>query len=409
MNIPFSRPDIGEREIFTVLNSLRSGRLSLGPWLEEFESRLAAYTGARYAIATSSGTAALHLCVKALGIGAGDEAITTSFSFVASTNCLLYEGAQPVFADIDPKSLNIDPSRIRDTISENYVRDPFRHRFVNRHTGRTLKGLLPVHIFGLPCSMEPILDIAREFGLRVVEDACEALGAEYHNHPVGTFGDAGVFGFYPNKQITTGEGGMIVTNSREIAELCRSLRNQGRTENARWLAHAHLGYNYRLSELHCALGLAQLERIDECLDMRRRIADLYSAGLAATPGIELPPKLRGHKRSWFAYVIQLRGPSPAGRRDSLMSGLHRRGIDCRPYFPAIHLQPYFRQVESISDGTLPRTESAADRCLALPFFPSMTAEQVSDVCAAVREVLADITGSADERHVCDREESRVAT
>ncbi|HVB85821.1 MAG TPA: DegT/DnrJ/EryC1/StrS family aminotransferase [Candidatus Dormibacteraeota bacterium] len=390
MRIPLSEPDIGEREIDAVIRILRSGRLSLGPAVEEFESRFAAYAGTRYAVATSSGTAALHLCVKALGIGAGDEAITSSFSFVASANCLLYENARPVFADIDSLSLNLDPVAVREIIQRDYFRDAHTKRLVNRSSGRALKAILPVHIFGLPCDMEPILTTAREYGLHVIEDACEALGAEHRGRRVGGFGDAAVFAFYPNKQITSGEGGMIVTDNAHIENLCRSLRNQGRANDGGWLLHTHLGYNYRLSELHCALGLAQLDRIDEFLARRNRVAQLYSEALAHLPQFDLPREFPDGKRSWFTYVIQLRGRYAASRRNSLMSGLHARGIDCRPYFPAIHRQPYFHKIESIPEGALPHTESAAERCLALPFFPSMTDEQVDEVCTAIREVLHEL-------------------
>lgn len=408
MKIPLSKPDIGESEIAAVTRLLRSGRLSLGPLLDEFEARFAAYVGTRYAVATSSGTAALHLCVRALGIGSADDAITSSFSFVASANCLLYENARPVFADIDSRTLNLDPAAIREAIARDYVRDKSSNRLVNRRSGRVLKAIFPVHIFGLPCFMQPILEIARDFNLHVVEDACEALGAEYRGRRAGTFGDAAVFGFYPNKQITTGEGGMIVTNDARIAALCRILRNQGRADDGGWLLHAHLGYNYRLSELHCALGIAQLERIEELLAKRERVAKLYSEALADIPEIDLPAEHPELKRSWFAYVIQVRGSSAAARRNTLMSALHERGIDCRPYFPAIHRQPYFQPIETIPYGVLPNTESAADRCLALPFFSFMSEGQVHEVCSAVREGLHAQRERAADLEVREPEETQVA-
>ncbi len=389
MRIPLSKPDIREREISLVARSLRSGRLSLGPLLPEFEERFAAFVGTRYAVATSSGTAALHLCVKALGIGTGHDAITTSFSFVASSNCLLYENARPAFADIDACSLNLDPDDVRKTIIRDYAHDSLTNCWINRRSRRTLRAILPVHIFGLPCDMEPILEIAHEFGLAVIEDACEALGAEYSQRRVGTFGDAATFAFYPNKQMTTAEGGMIVTNDKSIASSCRSFRNQGRSEEGAWLLHEHLGYNYRLSEVHAALGLAQLDRIDELLVSRERVARLYSEALAQVPGIALPHQPPGFKRSWFVYVIQVLGSSPAVRRHELMAGLHARGIDCRPYFPAIHRQPYFQRIDSSRFRPLPNTDSAADRCLALPFFPSMSNRQVYEVYAAIREIVAE--------------------
>ncbi|MGH9686309.1 MAG: DegT/DnrJ/EryC1/StrS family aminotransferase [Candidatus Acidiferrales bacterium] len=388
MRIPLSRPDVDERDIEAVTQCLRSGRLSLGPLLEEFESKFAAFIGTRYAVATSSGTAALHLCVKALGIGPDHEAITTAFSFVASTNCLLYERACPSFADIDPHSLNLAPDEIRKLIGRDYVRDNRSGQMLNRSSGRALRAILPVHVFGLPCDMVAIIEIAREFDLRVIEDACEALGAECRDRRVGSFGDAAVFAFYPNKQLTTAEGGMIVTDDAQLASLCRSLRNQGRAENGAWLLHEHLGFNYRLSELHCALGISQLERIDELLSGRERVARLYARGLADVPGIEVPTsRFANAKRSWFAYVIQLLGPSPSERRDELIKALHAKGIDCRPYFPAIHLQPYFPKLRLDSPGALPHTESAAARCLALPFFPSITAEQVHEICAEIGGIL----------------------
>lgn len=388
MRIPLSKPEIDERDIEATARCLRSGRLSLGPLLEEFESKFAAYIGTRHAVATSSGTAALHLCVKALGIGPGHDAVTTAFSFVASTNCLLYEDACPTFADIDSRSLNIAPDEIRNIIGCNYIRDRRSGRMVNRRSGRSLRAILPVHVFGLPCEMAAIVEVAREFDLRVIEDACEALGAEYCGRRVGSFGDAAVFAFYPNKQMTTAEGGMIVTDDVRLANVCRSLRNQGRAENGAWLHHENLGFNYRLSELHCALGISQLERINELLSRRERIACRYSKALADVPGIELPTsRFASAKRSWFAYVIQLLGPAPSERRDELMKALHAKGIDCRPYFPAIHLQPYFRKLRLDSPSPLPHTESSAARCLALPFFPSITAEQVLEVCSEIRGIL----------------------
>jgi dTDP-4-amino-4,6-dideoxygalactose transaminase len=389
VRIPQSKPDVGEREIESVIRCVRSGQLSLGPLLPTFEQKFADFVGLRYAVATSSGTAALHLCVKALGIGEDDDAITTSFSFVASTNCLLYENAHPAFADIDPHSLNIDPQEIRNVIGRNYARNSVTARWIHRYSRRRLKAILPVHIFGLPCDMEPIIEIAREIDLHVIEDACEAVGAEYKQRRVGTFGDAACFGFYPNKQLTTAEGGMIVTNDERIANLCRSLRNQGRSEDGGWLHHEHLGYNYRLSELQCALGLAQLDRVDEILDKRERVARLYSGALAAMRGIALPYQSSEFKRSWFAYVIQLLGPAPAAARAKLIDGLHARGIDCRPYFPTIHRQPYFRALSLSFVGELPNSESAADRCLALPFFTSMSADEVGEVCSTVHDILGE--------------------
>jgi perosamine synthetase len=392
MRIPLSQPDIGEREIEYVTNVLRSGQLSLGPKLAEFEENFADYVGTRYAVATNSGTSALHLCVKALGIGRGDEVLTTSFSFVASANCLLYEKALPVFVDISPSTLNIDPGEIREILAADYIWDRMKCRHTNRRTGHVLKAILPVHVFGQPCDMGAILEIAREFNLRVLEDACEAVGAEYRGQPVGTFGDAAVFAFYPNKQMTTGEGGMIVTDDAQLASVCRSLRNQGRSEDSEWLRHTRLGFNYRLSDLHCALGLAQLERVDELLAARAAVAALYARGLAGIPGIALPIAMEGCTRSWFAYVIQVQGGGGARKsaRDRLMNGLRERGIACQAYFPPIHKQPYFREAGVGMEHALPHTEYAADGCVALPMFSAMSAGQASEVCEAVRELMAEI-------------------
>jgi perosamine synthetase len=388
MRIPLSMPDIGEREIEAVTEVLRSGQLSLGPRLAEFEAKFAAYVGARYAIAVNSGTSALHLCVRAMDLGAGDEVLTTSFSFVASVNCLLYQDVTPVFVDIDPETMNIDPLEIRRAIARDYTWDGKISRMVNRRTGGILKAVLPVHVFGRPCDMNAILEIAREFNLQILEDACEAVGAEFDGRPVGTFGDAGVFAFYPNKQITTGEGGMIVTNNRRIAEACRSERNQGRAENSAWLEHDRLGFNYRLSELHCALGLAQLERVDELLAQRERVAIAYESGLRSVDGISIPRGSTDAARSWFAYVVQVTGANARKRRDELIAGLRERGIGCQAYFPPVHTQPYFRALELGLQPGLPVTEDAAARCIALPMCSQLSDEQVTEVCGTVREVLS---------------------
>jgi perosamine synthetase len=390
MKIPLSRPDIGEREIEAVTDVLRSGQLSIGPRLAKFEETFADYVGARFAIATNSGTSALHLCVRALGIGEGHDVITTSFSFVASVNCLLYERATPVFVDIDPETLNIDPEKIRETIARSYFWDRDRQCLVNRQTGRLLKAILPVHVFGLPCDMDAIVTIAREFNLHVIEDACEALGAEYRGTRVGTFGDAAAFAFYPNKQITTAEGGMIVTSNATIAKLCRSMRNQGRDENVGWLRHERLGFNYRLSELHCALGLAQLERVDELLAARERVSAAYSRELANVNGVRVPGKFGHVTRSWFVYVIRLRDGFDQSARDHVIAKLRERGIGCQAYFPPIHEQPYMYQIVREQGAFLPLTEEASRTCIALPFFSSMQEEEVVGVCDAFREILAGI-------------------
>jgi perosamine synthetase len=378
MNIPLSTPDIGEREIAYVTDVLRSSHLSLGPRLTQFEERFAEYAGARYAIAANSGTSALHMCVRALGIGPGDEAITTSFSFVASANCLLYEGAIPCFVDIHARTLNLDPQAVADFLQKQCTRTA-QGAVIHKATGRTIKAILPVHVFGKPCEMDSISQLAREHGLFVLEDACEAIGAEYRGRRVGTFGDAAVFAFYPNKQMTTGEGGMVVTNDPRIADICRSLRNQGRDSEAQWLRHVRLGYNYRMSDIHAALGIAQLERIEEILSARAEVARMYSERLSANELLNLPIEETGVKRSWFVYVVQLKEASSAAR-DRVRVRLLTKGIASQAYFPAIHRQPYYQACCPGPTPPLPNTDQAAENCLALPFSSRLSAEEVRFVC-----------------------------
>lgn len=387
MLVPLSKPDITQREIELVVSVLKSGQLSLGPRVVEFEEQFASFVGARHAIATSSGTAALHLCVRGFGIGSEEEVLTTSFSFVASANCLLYERALPIFLDIDPQTLNIDPREIERFLEQRCLRNGHGGRLIDKLTGRTVKAILPVHVFGLPCDMGCILPLARDYGLDVLEDACEALGAECNGRRVGTFGRAACFAFYPNKQVTTGEGGMIVTNDHSLAKLCRSLRNQGRDEGCSWLRHQRLGYNYRLSDVHCALGLAQLERVDDLLSARETVAAAYHRGLARLPGVVLPFTPPGLKRSWFVYVIRLDGKFDKRLRDNVMTQLRERGIGCQAYFPPIHRQPYYRQFSASCFGSLPHTVAASHQCLALPFFSGAAEPQVRYVCEALAEIL----------------------
>jgi perosamine synthetase len=397
VKIPLSKPDIGEAEISSIVEVLRSGRLSIGPKVEEFERQLAAYSGVKYAVAVNSGTSALHLAIRALGIGVHDEVITTSFSFVASTNCILYEGAHPVFIDIDPVTLNIDAAQLRHFLEERCTFDVHTGILLNKTNGRTVRAILPVHVFGLPCDMARILELAGRYNLRVIEDACEALGAEYHGGRAGSFGDAGVFAFYPNKQITTGEGGVLLTNNQTVAAECSSLRNQGRDDSSVWLSHTRLGYNYRLSELHSALGIAQLARINELLEKRQQAAATYNSGLSGVPHLLLPAEVPRLKRSWFVYVVQLDLPDPPDSKDTrnrVMLRLRELGIECQAYFPAIHRQTYFAAQAKVPARTLVHTEAAADRCLALPFFPTMTLEEISYVSETLKSVLHEETQAA---------------
>jgi perosamine synthetase len=372
MRIPLSRPDITEADIHAVSAVLRTSRLSLGPRLEEFEQAMAQCIGTSQAVAVNSGTSALHLCIRALGISEGDEVIVPSFAFIAVANVVRYERAVPVFVDIDPGMLNLDPARIEEAI-----------------TPRT-RAIIVVHTFGCPAALDEILELARRHGLFVIEDACEALGARFAGRKVGSFGGAGVFGFYPNKQITAGEGGMMVTNNSKVAALARKLRNQGRGESGDWLQHEELGYNYRISELHCALGTSQLKRLETILERRETIASEYHRRLESQPDLELPPIALPRRRiSWFAYVLRLSERFAASHRDHIIQEMASRGIACGRYFAPIHLQPAYRSQPHRS-MTLTRTESIAPRTLALPFFNGISVEQIDEVAQHLREVIGKI-------------------
>jgi perosamine synthetase len=373
--IPLARPSIGPSEEAQVLEALRSGRLALGPRLPEFEDALSGRLAGRPVSAVSSGTAGLHLSIRAAGIRAGDEVVTTPFSFVASANCLLYENARPVFCDIDPRTLNIDPGAAAAAVSE-----------------RTT-GLLPVHVFGYPADLPALERVAAERGLWIVEDSCEALGAMHGDGaPVGARGNLSAFGFYPNKQVTTGEGGAVVCPDASAKERVDSERNQGRAPDMGWLDHDRLGFNYRLDDLSCALGLAQLERLDELLAGRARVAALYSEGLADVQGLDLPcPDSDGDRRSWFVYVVQL---PPGVNRDASVTAMRERGVDTKPYLPAIHLMSFYRERFGHRDGEFPVCEDVAARSLALPFFPELSDVEVEQVVAALRDVIesAQVSG-----------------
>jgi perosamine synthetase len=374
--IPLARPLVGAREEELVLETLRSRRLALGPRLPEFEAALSARLGGPPVSAVSSGTAGLHLAIRACGVESGDEVVTTPFSFVASANCLLYENARPVFCDIDPRTLNMRPDAAAAAVSE-----------------RT-SGLLPVHIFGYPADTPGFERLAAERGLWLVEDACEALGATHADgSTVGARGNPAVFGFYPNKQLTTGEGGAVVCASEEQKQRIDSERNQGRAPDMGWLDHDRLGFNYRLDDLSCALGLAQLERLDELLSARARAAALYGEALGGVEGLELPcADEGGDRRSWFVYVVQL----PRGaERDATIGALRERGVESKPYLPAIHLLSFYRERFGHCEGEFPVCEDVAARSLALPFFPELSESQVERVALALREAIeAQLTTSS---------------
>jgi dTDP-4-amino-4,6-dideoxygalactose transaminase len=391
--ITMSSPDLTEDEIAEVVAVLESRVLSIGPRLDAFERSVAAYVGAAHAVGVNSGTSGLHLAVLAAGIRDGDWAITTPFSFVSSGNCLVYERAVPVFVDVDPRTGNIDPALVAEAVED------------IRHDGRRaarwlppavrsspgwyrrarLKAILPVHAFGQPADMDRLLASAGEHELTVIEDACEAIGSEYKGRMAGTFGQTGVFAFYPNKQLTTGEGGIVVTNDGATAALLRSLRNQGRAATSEWLQHERLGYNYRLDELSAAVGLVQIHRIHELLARRRQVAAWYDAALDGMELVDRPfvgPAIT--YQSWFVYVVRIKSPA---RRDDVMRRLQADGVPSRPYFPPLHLQPYYREQFGYTRGDFPAAEHLGETCLALPFSGVMTADDVAYVCEKLASCL----------------------
>jgi perosamine synthetase len=372
--IPLARPVIESREEELVLEVLRSRRLSLGPKLPEFERRFAEWLGVDRAAAVSSGTAGLHLAVRAAGVDAGDEVLTTPLSFVSSANCLLYEHARPVFCDIDRRTFNIDPAA------------------AEAAAGERTTGILPVHLFGYPADMPALERLAARHALWIVEDACEALGATHADGTrVGARGNPTVFAFYANKQMTTGEGGMVVCPSEDVRARVDSERNQGRAPDMGWLDHDRLGFNYRLSDIACALGLAQLERLDSMLSGRARVAELYGTALAEIDGLELPCPDDGDRRGWFVYVVQV---PPDADRDRVIEGLRAREVDSKPYMPVIHLMSFYRERYGHREGEFPVAEDVSRRSLALPFFPEMTESQVEQVAGALGEALAEARTAA---------------
>jgi perosamine synthetase len=365
--VPLARPLVDGREEELVLEALRSRRLALGPMIERFERALAERIGAEHVVAVSSGTAGLHLCVRLAGLVPGDEAITSPFSFVASANCVLYEGATPVFADVDPQTLNLDPAAVAEGI-----------------TPRT-KAIVAVDIFGYPCELDPLRALAEEHGLALIEDACEALGASYRGRPIGSFPHPSVFAFYPNKQVTTGEGGAIAVSTDEERLLLRSLANQGRADSGGWLEHARFGYNYRLDDLSAAVGLAQLEKLDTLLELRAAAAGRYAELLSGLDGVEVPPADDDHhRRSWFIYPVRL---DASIDRERVIARLAEVGVATSRYLPSIHLQPYMRERFGYREGMLPVSEEASRRLLALPFYPELSADDQAYVVDALRAAL----------------------
>lgn len=372
MRIPLSAPDVTEDEIQAISEVLRTPRLSLGPKLEEFEEALENYIGVSNAVAVSSGTSALHLSIRALGIGEGDEVIVPSFSFIAVANAVRYERATPVFGDIEPKTLALDSRSVE-----------------TRITHRT-KAIIVVHVFGCPADLDEILEIARRHHLHVIEDCCEAIGAEFQGKKVGTFGDVGVFGFYPNKQITTGEGGVVVTDNTAIADTVRRLRNQGRDYSKGWFQHSELGYNYRISEIHCALGVGQIKRIEQILKRREEIAQIYDRHLSGNRHLRLPPlSIPLRKISWFVYAVRLDAQFDESQRDWIVEEMSRRGIETGRYFAPIHLQPIYKRAGD--SERCPVTEATASRTIALPFFNRIEGKEIEEVCEKFTDLVESST------------------
>jgi perosamine synthetase len=368
--IPLSRPWLDEREEELVLEVLRSGRLSLGPWIERFEQEVAERVGAPYAAAVSSGTAGLHLLCRIAGLGPGDEVITSPLSFVASANCFILEGATPVFADVDPVTLNLDLSAVEAAITE-----------------RT-RAIVAVDMFGFPCDLDPLRALAERHGLALIEDACESLGAEYRGAPLGSQGPSAVFAFYPNKQMATGEGGVVTTHSEEEWRLLCSLRNQGRSYDGGggWFHHVRVGLNYRWTDVQAAIGLGQLEKLDRILTLRAEAAERYGELLAGIDGVE-PPALDDaeRRRSWFVYVVKL---DPALDRNAVMDALRAEGVATAEYVPCIHLQPYMRERYGFSEGLCPVAEETARRTMALPFFTQIDPGDQERVVEVLRAAVA---------------------
>lgn len=387
-SIPMSQPDITDLERETVSAVLQTNYLSMGPYVLEFEKAFREFTGSRHAIAVNSGTAGLHLCVRAAGWEDGDWVVTTPFSFVSSTNVLLFERVTPVFVDVDPLTGNIDPQQtaaaVQDLMSSREKSLKWLPEKGYSADGK-LKGIIGVDVFGQPADFSAINETAKTSGLKTIEDSCESMGAEYKNRPAGRLADFGVYAFYPNKQITTGEGGLVVTDNDADADMIRALRNQGRAPGDTWLDHSYLGYNYRMDEMSAALGAAQMQRIDHLIRERNQVASWYRQELSDIDGIECPVSASTTTRdSWFVFVIRLK---PGLDRVSVSERMIALGVPVRPYFSPIHLQPYMREKFGYKPGSYPVTEDLGRRGLAIPFSGKMTLDQVQEVAAVIRQAL----------------------
>ena len=388
--VPMSSPDVNQSDLDAVISTLKTRYLSIGPKIQSFEKKFCDYTGAKHAIGVNSGTSGLHLCIRAADLKAGDYVITTPFSFVSSTNVILFEKAVPIFVDVDPLTGNMDAEQVAQAVKDlrSGNQEKMRHWLPRKGAASngTLRSILSVDVFGQPADYNKLQASAKEHQLILIEDSCEALGATYESKPAGRLGDFGVFAFYPNKQITTGEGGMIVTDNDKHADYMRALRNQGRAPGDTWLQHTYLGYNYRLDEMSAALGISQMERVEQLLTNRQRVADFYTSKLSVIDGVETPYIAPATTRmSWFVYVIRL---SKDIDRDQTAEKLIAAGIPVRPYFLPIHLQPYIAQQFGYQQGDFPATEDLGKRSLAIPFSGIMTEKQVDIVCEVIKDTLA---------------------
>ena len=366
MKVPLSSPDIVEKDIEAVVGVMKTRFLSIGPKVVEFEKRMNSFAGTKYAVAVNSGTSALHLIIRGMGIKEGDKVLTTPFSFISSSNCILFEGARPLFVDIEKDTLNLDADKVEKKLGS-----------LNREKLERVKALLVVDAFGQPADWDRFKEIGKKYNLKLIEDSAEALGAEYKGKRAGSLGEVGVFAFYPNKQISTGEGGILVTDNEELARLARSMRNQGRGESGEWLDHERLGYNYRMDELSAALGCSQMERIEEIVDKRAKVAGMYGEKLAEVEEVQVPciaPYVS--KMSWFVYVVRLKRGID---RNKVIKYLNEEGVQCKPYFTPIHLQPFYRKMFGYKEGDFPVTEDVTGRTIALPFFNNLKEEQIDYV------------------------------
>ena len=372
VQIPLSSPDIIEKDIKAVIEVMNTRFLSIGPKVVEFEKKMSEYAGVKFAVAVNSGTSALHLIIRGMDIKEGDKVLTTPFSFISSSNCILFEKAEPLFVDIDDKTLNMDAEKTREKLKN-----------LSSEELKKIKAILVVDSFGQPADWDSFMEIREKYNLRLIEDSAEALGAEYKGKKAGSLGEAGVFAFYPNKQITTGEGGILVTNDEKLAKLARSMRSLGRGESGEWLDHERLGYNYRMDELSAALGCSQMERIEEILDKRTKVAEIYNQKLTSVEEVQIPyisPNIT--KMSWFVYVIRL---DKYINRDRVIEYLNQEGVQCKPYFTPIHLQPFYRKMFGFREGDFPVTEDVSGRTIALPFFNNLQKEQIEYVVEKLKK------------------------